>query len=442
MERIAPLASNERSAPQRSGFRAEANCLRLNHRLVSPVTVELRGRVFPARDWSPAGIFLVDRDRDLEPLDAESAEIRLPCVDGELRIAATLELVRSVADGFGFRIKTNPRREARILARYAEEIETGVPPSLDDLEDAAKSEEPSATNPTDPSSPIPSPGTPPPRWSTKHWLLAGAFALVIVALASAVLPSFLTRFVSRLSEPEHYKLVAASRVRSAELAVHDIDGKIRTAKSLLGEDGNPSAKVRLTSEQEQLLRLGVDQLESERERLLVHLKILRSNADSVGRGDFFYEQSTLAAYGVESGSDPAPYLTDVLADVAASARLRPQAPEDIEKFLLVARGRVEQAEHEFRSFTIQRTALEKILERSVAGERVGSMPFNALELMRRDIALLEVSEAQSKATLRLLRENLAAVSRGDLTFEINLLDRFDPRPSSQPIPVSAGSLHR
>jgi hypothetical protein len=45
--------------------------------------------------------------------------------------------------------------------------------------------------------------------------------------------------------------------------------------------------------------------------------------------------------------------------------------------------------------------------------------------MRRDIALLETGEQQMLGILEVLRANLAAVKGGNLTFETNLLERFD-----------------
>ncbi len=252
------------------------------------------------------------------------------------------------------------------------------------------------------------------------------------------MPTLINRISSRLSESDHYTLLASSRVRSTEMALNDVAGKIRLAQHILGEGPASGAPVPISSEQRQVLLLGVDQLHSEKERLEVHLEILRTNEAAVSRGDYFYEQSALGAYDSAIRSDPAPYVTEILADVAANARMTPREPERIKKFLAIARSRVEQAAHELRSVRVQRQALERILSRASSEDRDGSLPFNAIEMIRRDASLLQSQEAYWRSAIELLRSNVTAVESGDLTFETNLLERFNPNPT--PVNINSTQL--
>jgi hypothetical protein len=165
---------------------------------------------------------------------------------------------------------------------------------------------------------------------------------------------------------------------------------------------------------------------------------LQADVEAVKKGDFFFEQSVLGGYGTEHHTDPVPYLTEILADIAQDAKSSPRQTEDRQKYVLVAEDRVKQAQYQLHSVELQRQALEAIVARCADPAHKGALPENSLDLTRRDIALLDMDAGRLRDLLTLLEANLTAARNGNFVFETNLLQRYDP-DLMRPAPSTANS---
>ena len=417
--------------------------VRKYRRIQNPLNVSLGGQVHRAVNWSPGGVLLEIPGALLAKERLESADLLLPCTDGIQSVPVTLRPVRESHTGWGCDFIDLTPRTTAILTTYADAVLHGFSVSLAELERAGE-------NPAGPEAESAHLLEEPPRstvaifWSRfplKRLLFAFVFLLLIAAIGSLVVPFFMNRFLSRMKEGDGYLEVASSRLRTAEITVEDLDAKIRTVRSILDPSTPGASRLPISPEQKRMLELGLAQLENERRMVEVHMDIFRANVASIRKGNYFFEQAVLHNYGTESHTDPAPYITQILTDIAVSSRIEPHTDDDIRKYLLVAHARVQQAEFELKSSQVQREALEKILARAVGQRQSGALPYNSIELMQRDIALLRLDEARLEQMLTVLRDNVAAVQKGNFMYETNLLQRFDPQPLRTTTPNDSALTH-
>ncbi len=410
-------------------------------RLQSPLNASVCGRICRALNWSPAGLFLEIPGSALTQGRLETAELLLPCADGIYSASVTLRPLRETGSGWACDLIDLPPSVQAALVAYADAMIHGFSVTLAELRratDDPRSHEDFVHLLEEP---------PHSAWSVfwhrvplKRILFAAVFLMLIVGVGSLVVPFFVKRFMTRMKEGDGYLEVAQSRIRTGDIALRDLDAKIKTVKSILDPQGGGS-HLPISLEQKQMLQLGLDQLENERRMVDVHMDIFRSNLALIRKGNYFFEQSVLHNYGTESHTDPAPYITQILTDIAVSSRIEPHSPDDVKKYLLVAQARVKQAEFELKSSQVQRAALEKILARSTSPRQNGVLPFNSIELIHRDIDLLKLDEERLEEMLAVLRDNVRAVENGNFMYETNLLQRFDPQPLRTATPNDSALTH-
>lgn len=395
-------------------------------RLKTPITATIRGQAYRSINWSPSGVLLEIERTTLDPAQLESATLQLPCRDGSHALSVSLRPIRANREGWACAFIDLPPRDLAVLTTYADAMLHGFTITTADLDSASAN--PSAAEESAPLLEEPIPGA----WDqskARPTLRRAFFVLVLIGVlafaGSMIIPFFTQRFLSRLKEGEGYLQIAESRLRTAQIIIDDLDAKIRTVTSLLDSNQPQEKRLPISTEQKRMLELGLNQLENERKMATVHIEVLRKNLSSIQQGNYFFEQSILHNYGTESRTDPAPYVTQILTDIAVSSRVEPHKPDDIQKYLRVAKARVQQAEFQLQSAHVQRQALEAILARS-SGTQQGALPYNSIELMKRDIALLKLDEARISDLLTVLRDNVQAVSSGNFMYETNLLERFSP----------------
>lgn len=416
-------------------IRSEGNCSRKYRRLQTPLNISVCGQVCAATNWSPGGIVFEATDLQLAKDVPQPAELLLPCSDGVFSLPVQICPARQTPRGWGCKFLDVPRRESAILHQYADAIFHGFTVTIAELETAGRQhlqaedtsmlEEPQGS-----------------RWALrtplKRLLVVCALLALIAAVGSIAVPFFLTRVKSRLNEGDYYLKIAQSRLRTAQLSIDVIDAKIATTKELLAECSGPNPQVPIPLKEQKMLHLGLNQLNAERQMLDVHLGILQADVEAVKKGDFFFEQSVLGGYGTEHHTDPVPYLTEILADIAQDAKSSPRQTEDRQKYVLVAQDRVKQAQYQLHSIELQRQALEAIIARCADPAHKGALPENSLDLTRRDIALLDMDAGRLHDLLTLLEANLSAAKNGNFVFETNLLQRYDP-DLMRPAPSTANS---
>jgi len=110
----------------------EANHMRKSHRIDLPISVQVGGLVYKARDWSMTGIAL---DSYKEPLQAEQvvdANLLLPMNASALILNVKLKFKRQMKTFAGFEFVDLQPQVRRVLRQY---IELAVDGKLDNLED-------------------------------------------------------------------------------------------------------------------------------------------------------------------------------------------------------------------------------------------------------------------------------------------------------------------
>jgi hypothetical protein len=418
---------------------AEGNCSRKYRRLQTPLNINVAGQVCPVRSWSPGGVFFENESLEFATGVPQSAELLLPCTDGVFSLPVQIWPVRNRDRGWGCKFGDIPRRESAILHHYADAIFHGFAVTLSELD--AVGQQRAAESSTLLEEPL---GRP---WLLRGlgiWLRRLAFLAALVAVIALVgslaVPFFFTRVKSRMNEGNYYLKIAQSRLSTAQLSMDVLDAKLETTEELLKECSGENPRIRISDEQRKILNLGVSQLTAERKMLDVHLGILQADVEAVKKGDYFFEQSVLGGYGTEHHTDPVPYLTEVLADIAQDAKVSPRETEDRQKYEMVAEDRVKQAQYQLASVELRKKALNEILVRCEA-QSAGALARNSIDLTQRDIDLLNEDEHRLHDLLTLLEANLTAVRKGNFVFETNLLERYSP-DLMRPVASEASSLVR
>jgi hypothetical protein len=403
------------------------------------MSISVGGKVCAARNWSPGGIFFDAAGLELTEGVPQPSELLLPCADGIFSLPVQISPARRSEHSWSCQFTDIPRRESAILHHYADAIFHGFSVTIPELDAAGRRpvQESSALLEDPPAS----------WWSVTTWggpfkrvLIVGIFIGLIAAIGSFAVPFFLKRVKSRLSEGVYYEKIAMSRLSTAQLSRDVLDAKLATTKDLLAECSGPNPLIRISDEQKKMLQLGLSQLNAERKMLDVHMSILQADVEAVRKGDFFFEQSVLGGYGTEHHTDPVPYLTEVLADIAQDAKVSPRQSEDRQKYVMVAEDRVKQVRYQLGSLALQKKSLQAIVARCRA-QSDGTLAKNSIELTQRDIDLLDMDENRLRELATLLNANLNAVKAGNFIFETNLLQHYSPE-MTRPAPASATSLAR
>lgn len=411
-------------------IRKELHCARMHRRFTFPLTMSLRGRVYPLVNWSEGGVLAaVDRTL-LQQNVVEFAELLLPCSDGIYSLPVQLKPLRATAEGWACQFVDLPSREQAILRFFAEILLRGDGVLMSELDAAGKITQHVVA------------AVPPPKEDAKtarelvlpmgiripmrHAVLIGALVLVVAILGYFVLPMVGAGIMRKFTKQDHLEAVAAGRVEAARLGIQDLDQKIAAVEEFL-ERGAPGGITPLRAEQRRALEVGLEQLKTEREMARVHLGVLETNLEMIRKGDFLLEEAVFSGYETDTRLKQAPYLSEVLNDLALSSRTSPQSEEDRSKFVRVAEARLAQARFAYDSVSTRRETLEKIVARAEMAGNASAFPQNTLDLLRQDLRLLEIEQARVNDTIGLLEANLEAVKKGNFTYEMQLLQRFDPR---------------
>lgn len=425
------------------------HCARLHRRLTFPLNLSLHGKVFPLVNWSLGGMLIRCGESEIRRDTPENGEILIPCSDGVYSLNVRFTGVRRTPEGWGVQFVDLPPRERSIIHFYADALLRGEMVAMEELDEAAKI----------PAAPIVPPGLAPlvsntlptdadaeteeGMWErlrqvpSRHWLLLSILTTVVIVIGFFVIPYLVGSVHKKFARPAEFLKIAESRVAAAEIGLRDIDQKIVTVREMLTGPEQSS----LTSEQRRALELGLAQLEIEREMARVHLGVLETNRDLIKKGDLLIEESIFSGYNTDTRSVPAPYLDQVVSSISANRNSVPQSPEERKKFEAVAQARVRQAEFSLNSTTIKRKALADIVTRAEKAGPASALPQNTLEILKRDLALLEIEEKRLEDVLALLRDNLEAVKKGSFTYETQLLQKFDPAIVSE-LPRTEASTTR
>jgi hypothetical protein len=417
----------------------EGNCARKYRRLQTPMSISVAGKICAAKNWSPGGILFEAEGLALAEGVPQPSEMLLPCADGIFSLPVQISPARKSGRSWSCKFIDMPPRESAILHHYADAIFHGFSITIPELENAGRQPVP------DPSALLEDAGGSFWSWSTwigslKRALIICVFIALIVGVGSFALPFFFKRVKSRLNEGDYYQKIAESRMITTQLSIDVLDAKLATTKDLLAECSGPNPQIRISDEQKKMLELGVNQLTAERKMLDVHMAILQADVEAVKKGDFFFEQSVLGGYGTEHQTDPVPYLTEVLADIAQDAKVSPRQTEDRQKYVMVAEDRLKQVQYQIHSLDLQKKSLEAIVARCKA-QSAGALSQNSIDLTQRDIDLIDVDETRLRQLAELFTANITAVKAGNFLFETNLLQRYSPE-ITRPAPAATTDLTR
>jgi len=411
-------------------IRSEQHCARLHRRVTFPLHLSTGGQMFAVINWSVGGILVDAGNHVLRLGRVENGELLIPCTDGVFSLSVRFQPVRHAAQGCGCQFVDLPLREQAILHYYVDAVTEGRPTSMEELDEAGQNGRatllapaPASTPPSEPSEPATT--AVPPSLARRRRVMIGVMGLILALIGFFVLPYVGGSIMKKFTRPGEYLKVAESRVEAAQLNIRDLDRKIASLNELMA--GNQGMGT-LHAEQVRILELGLGQLQTERDMAAVHLRVLEANRDLIEKGDFLIEETIFSGYNTDSRLSPAPYLTEVLTDLAAGRRMEPRTVEDREKFSLIAQARLEQAQHSLEAVRIRQASLAAIVERAEKAGIASALPLNKLDEMRRDQALYGVEEKRIESLIALLQENVAAVASGNFIYETQLLQRFDPRP--------------
>lgn len=415
-------------------IRKEIHCARMHRRFTYPLSISLDGNVYPLVNWSEGGVLVSMPSLSLHKEQHVYGELMIPCADGMYSLPVQLCPLRETSEGWACKFVDMPPRELAILKFFIEIVLRGDSVLMAELDGAGRI----ARNP-DPKPPdaTPSPlGDTPGTWQKlsrvpwKYTLLILSLLLLIGLLGFFIVPYIAGNVWQKLSKASNMETVAQSRVVAANLATQDLDNKIAAVESLLRGDVAGTGGVTLRPEQKHALEIGLAQLLTEREMAQVHLQVLETNLELIRRGDFLIEESIFAGYNTDVRLSTPPYLSDILTDLSAGNRMFPQTAEDREKFGRVANARLSQARHNHQATAVKRQTLEVIVGRAEKAAAASALPQNTLDLMKRDLELLRIEEQRLDDIIVLLEENVQAVKDGNFTYELQLLQKFDPRTGS------------
>jgi hypothetical protein len=408
-------------------IRKEIHCARMHRRFSFPLSLSFGGQVQPLENWSQGGILVKVPENTFRTGEIETAELMIPCSDGMYSLPVQLFPLRSTVTGWACKFVDMPPREQAILKFFTEIVLRGDNVLMAELDAAGRiARNPEPRPPSTQTIPSEKEGNDRAhfRLPVKYIALVAALVAVVALLGYFIVPYVAGNILQKFSKSSNLETVAQSRVLTANLAVQDLDNKIRAVEEMLA---GSSGGLSLRSEQRDALEIGLSQLRTEREMALVHLQVLETNLDLIRRGDFLIEEAVFSGYNTDARLSTAPYLGEILSDIAVGGRMFPQTEEDRRKFGRVAQARLAEARHNFQATKVKRETLEKIVERAEKAAQASAFPQNTLDLLRRDVELQRIEEQRLQDIIALLEENVEAVQQGNFTYELQLLQRFDPR---------------
>jgi len=415
-------------------IRKEIHCARMHRRFTFPLSISLDGQVFPLVNWSEGGVLVSMPGGSFQKDQRVSGELMIPCLDGMYSLPVELCPLRKTEEGWACQFVDMPPRELGILRFFIEIVLRGGNVLMAELDGAGRiARNPAPKPPGEPSSGVQASSGNLARLirvPLKYALLIASLVFVISLLGYLIVPYIAGNVWQKLSKASNMETVAQSRIVAANLALQDLDNKIAGVENLLrGSMSGQEAQgeVTLRPEQKHALEIGLAQLLTEREMAQVHLQVLEANLELIRKGDFLIEESVFSGYNTDVRLTTPPYLSDILTDLAAGSRMTPQTPEDREKFARIADARLAQAQHNLEAARVKRQTLETIVERAEKAAAASAIPQNTLDLMKRDLELLRIEEQRLDDIILLLEENVKAVREGNFTYELQLLQKFDPR---------------
>ena len=397
-------------------FEFEENSPRLAKRYQGRLSIRYQGQEMEIGDWSATGCLLKTRELDPE----QRLTLEVPCEDGGISLSVRFQVIRSGEDGTALRFVFDDAADSAVLAAHALNVETrepslkeellnaGRPVLMEELRQEAEAREAHKA-----------------KWGRLVPFLVTI--LVIVGIGSIIVPHIRSQLAMKIGERERYVTLATNRLEVAKLQQRALTQRMTHARSIVEK-----TRVPLSAEQQTLFDLGIGQLEGEIELQSVHIEMLKANLAAVRGGNFFYEKEALGPFSAHIEMDAAPFLTQLLAEIADESRYYPKTPEDIKRYQQVARQRYENALAEFETNKTRIATLDEFHQRYKGLAARGAISQNTLLFLKRDRQLLAIEAQRLASSLELLKENWENAMANNFTLELRLLDKFNPSPNPPP----------
>ena len=399
-------------------YEYEANSRRLANRYRGRLSILRNGHEVTVCNWSATGC-LLDVHR-LQPF--ETLELVIPCQDGNLILRVHFKIVRTDDEGrIGVKFIFDNPMDAASLAAHARNVEAKRPsyraellragrPVEMELQEQEKEDEP----------PQDGDGTPRPSRFRRYLPLA-IVVVVSVVLAFIILPHVQSQFLMKLGEKKRYVLLAEKRLAAARVQLQSLERKYQNANDVFTR-----TPIQLTNEQKALFKLGMDQIQAAIELQNVNIQMLEANLQEVKRGNFFFEKEALGPFSTQKPEDTAPFLTELLAEIAAESRNYPRNATEALRYQQVAKLRYENAVAEFEANKVKLAAVNGFLKQYEPLVAKGALPRNTLVVLKRDRDLLLIEQERLRMTMALLEDNWKDTQDGNFMLETRLLEKFNP----------------
>ena len=407
------------ASAQTFGF--EENCRRLAKRYRGKLSIRYEDIELTICNWSASGCLV-----ETEGLDPRKRlHLVILCEDGDIVIKVHFEVIRTesatkTVDRVALRFIFDNSMDSATLAAHSRNVENdlpsrkesllkaGRPVYIEEMQRQAEAGESHAAG-----------------WGRLVPFILTV--LVIFAIGAIILPHIRSQLAMKIGEKERYITLATNRLEAAQIQHKALTGKMANAKQIFEQ-----TSISLTPEQKNLFKLGIEQIEGELALQSVHIQMLESNLKEVKRGNYFYEKEALGPFSTQFQVDSAPFLTQLLSEIADESRLYPKTPEDVFRYQKVARQRYENAVAEFETNKAKLGMLNEFEERYVGLVKRGALPENTLLFLKRDKQTLLIEQERLHATMELLNENWKNTTEGNFTLEVRLFDKFNPSPNPPP----------
>jgi|GEM_PF-3189666 len=354
----------------------------------------------------------------MEP--GERLTLVIPCEDGSVSLQVHFRIIRAEGNQLALRFVFDDAMDSAVLAAHARNTETREPSRKEDLlkagrpvlmeelhQEAEKREAHRA------------------RWGRLVPFLATI--LVIIAIGSIIIPHIRSQLAMKIGERQRYITLAGHRLEVAKLQRQALLQRITYAQTIAEK-----TRVVLSPEQQALFKLGIGQLAGEIELQAINIRMLESNLEEVRKGNFFYEKEALGPFSARIQMDSAPFLTQLLGEIADESRFDPKTPDDARRYQQVARQRYQNAVAEFETNKARLAMLDEFAKRYKGLAAKGAISQNTLLFITRDRQMLAIEQERLGATLELLKENWENTLADNFTLETRLFDKFNPSPNPPP----------
>lgn len=402
--------------PSSKAFEFEENCRRLAKRYRDRLSIRYQEGDVSLCNWSATGC-LVELD---DPDPEERLTLLIPCEDGIIAIKTHFEIIRIEEGRAALRFVFDNAMDAAILAAHAKNAETdqpvyqeqllkaGRPVYMEEIHRQAEADEVHLT-----------------QWGRLIPFIVTI--VVIIGIGAIVIPHIRSQVAMKIGERERYIALANNRLEAAKVQHEALLQRMNNAKSIVEKTPIP-----LTMEQRTLFQLGIEQIQAELSLQALNLEMLESNLIEVKRGNFFYEKEAFGPFSAQFHIDSAPYLTQLLTEIAHESRLYPKTQEDAARYQQVARQRFENAAAEAETNKAKLAMLTEFQDRYEGLVAKGALPHSTLLFLKRDLQLLLIEQERLSTTVELLEANWKSTLEGNFTMETRLLDKFNPSPNPPP----------